>query len=186
MDPVIALEYGHGDGRYEPVSTGGGAWLPSRFRLHFDDPKRPMRSTLDFAVDGDGGVRIHAVAQEPRAGAGLAPDDFRLPIGRLADVALAAVTMRGPARAPGARLTEHEMLTDAVPSGGLVGEVLRCRRRRVLTPDLLAEVAQVYAQARCEGVRVRAAVAEHWVIPENTARNWISAARRAGLIDAVA
>jgi hypothetical protein len=177
--PLIALEHGHGDGQYEPVSLGAGVWLPDRFRVLLDDPARPLTAIVDMAVDAQGAVHVVAVAQHPRPGVSLMPDDFRLPVGRLVETALAALALRGPVRPQGARLTEHELLADAV---GVVGEVLRGRRRRVLTPALLAEVAAVYRDARRDGTPVRVAVAQRWIIPENTARNWIAAARREGLI----
>lgn len=180
MDALIAVEHGHGDGSYEPVSLGAGAWVPDRFRVRLDDPARPLRAVVDFTVV-DGAVRVASVRQEPRDGVTLVPDDFRLPVGRLVETALAALTLRGPVRPAGGRLTDHEVLADA--TGIMVGDVLRERRRRVLTPELLAEVAEVYAAARATRVRVRVAVAQRWLIPENTARNWIAAARRAGLLD---
>lgn len=180
VDPVIALEYGHGDGRYAPISLGAGAWLPDRFRVLLNDPARIVVSVVDLTVDEHGRARVQAVTQTPRGDGTLTPDDFRVPIARIIDAALATLTLRGPVRPPGARLGDAEVLGD--PHGALVIDVLRGRRRRVLTAELLAEVADVYQQARRDGTPVRVAVAERWILPLNTARNWIDAARRAGLI----
>lgn len=182
MDAVIALEYGHGDGRYEPVSIGGGAWLPDRFRVRLNDPARPLVVDVDFAVQSDGTLRVVAAMQVPRDGVVVHADDFRVPIDRLAEAAITVLTLEGPDRPPGRTLTAHEMLVDVPPVGGIVGDVLCRRRRRVLTAELLGEVARVFEDARARGTGGRRAVAEHWIVPENTARNWIRAARQRGLI----
>lgn len=181
MEPLIAIEYGNGDGTYDHVSMGGGAWLPDRFRVRLDNPSRPLVSTIDFIVR-DATVEVLRVTQVPRPGHPVGSDDFRIPIGRVIDTAITALMLRGPERPAGTYLKALEVLGATPPTGPTVGHVLRLRRRRVLTPELLAEVAQVYATARAQGVRVRAAIADRWRIPENTARNWIAAARRAGLL----
>ncbi len=176
------MENGHGDGVYAPISMGHSVWMPDRFRLTFDDEERPLVTILDYVAD-DLGVRVTEVRQVPRVGAVLSPDEFRVPIGRLTETAITALALRGPERVSGGRLEDYERL-DALPPGGpTIGRMLTRRRRRVLTPDLLTEVANVYADAKERQVPVRRAVAERWLVPENTARNWIGAARRAGLLE---
>jgi hypothetical protein len=59
------------------------------------------------------------------------------------------------------------------------------QRGRSHTPEVLAEVAQVYRRAYYEGQSVQQAVAEHFTISPDAATKRIMKARAAGLLDGI-
>jgi hypothetical protein len=115
--------------------------------------------------------------------------DLRLPLTTVLNDALAEVSARGEDAPPGTSSRpgqQFKNVDDPFGSGQHVRPAAvpvaqsRRRRPRVLTPELLDEVARVVLAARAEGTSTRRAVAERFEIPMNTARNWIQAARAPG------
>lgn len=63
-------------------------------------------------------------------------------------------------------------------------EASQPRRRRNITPELLAEVATVYREAMVAGNPPTQAVAEHFTTSHRTATRWVAEARSAGALGA--
>lgn len=61
---------------------------------------------------------------------------------------------------------------------GAVWEAATPRRRRIVTPDLLAQVAEVYRAALRDGRPPTAAVAEQFTVSHSTAARWVREARQ--------
>jgi hypothetical protein len=148
----------------------------------------------DLTVTGE------LVALDARRGADLSRligTPLQLPLAHVKDRALSFATRRGMVAEPGT-MTLAPHFTDRDPfvvervdergsfehlaDARIASERPKRRSPRVLTDALLAEVAQVVHDARAEGIATRRAVADHFRIPMNTARNWIQEARRRGLL----
>ena len=142
------------------VETNTGLRVPGEFwaAVH-DDAKPDLVWHVTVAIRDDGVPEFRGIRTSIRPGASFT--DERLP--RKAWVLEKAV--EGAA--------EPEMTEVAVtrPPRGT---------RRVFTPALLNEIADVVRDAETRGVPVRRTVADRFRIPEMTARNWINKAREPG------
>lgn len=61
---------------------------------------------------------------------------------------------------------------------GAVWDSVSPRRRRIVTPDHLIQVAEIYRDAMKEGRAPTAAVADHFTVSHSTAARWVREARQ--------
>jgi hypothetical protein len=64
----------------------------------------------------------------------------------------------------------------------VVEPIARPQRRRLVTPELLAEVADVYRTALAAGQAPTQAVERHFTTTHSTAARWVREARKAGVL----
>jgi hypothetical protein len=177
-------------------SLGGGRWAPRTLAVTYHYRDRPaVRMEIVIASDGVPVVRRVIVTAEPvelpdepvhwsdrPSTAWRAPirDDLRLPLSTVAP-GLEGMARAGEVAPPGTDARPGQRFTDAFANHE---PTARAPRRRKLTPELLAGVAEVVRDARATGKPIRRAVAEHYgPMSELTARNWIAAARVEGYLD---
>jgi len=131
--------------------------VPRQFLAAYVDPTRPYVVHVVVEVRDDGVPEVRRTMTDARPGTDLATVEQRLPLASIRDAAVRAAAEQ-----------EATETTVARPSRGT---------RRVFTPALLDEIAEVVRDAEARGLPVRRAVAEHFRLPEMTARNWINKAR---------
>lgn len=165
-----------------------GLVIRSSFELRIDREDLPYTVVLNVGV-ADGVPTCEAVRCYRRAG-GLAVTTAgmrQVPVDRLMTEAILRLPLVAPARDAGKQWSYR-------PDPEAVQQALARSRRRVgMTPELLHEVAEVYRAAMAshtERHRPTEAVREHFsrqlgteVEPRRASR-WVTAARRAGLLDA--
>ena len=119
---------------------------------------------------------IHISISSPDGKAPITPAQLRSfagQLGQLVDAATAsALVTVSPAGSEAVTITLH-------PDPSHIGEVTSLRRRRHVTPELLADVAAVWSASD----RSADAVAAHFVVSQRTAYRWIDLAREAGLLE---
>jgi hypothetical protein len=171
-------------------SLGGGWWSPA-FRCTFDDPNRPVVAELEITIGDDGHPRVVEVTTRLRDGSDeIEPAALRLPLGEIVRAAIWIARYSSDVRPPGAR-PERGMFFAIGETLGPRPSVPRRRddegyvpqRRSYMqrTDERMVEVADVYHGAP-QGKR-RQAVAEHFDVRPNTARNLIREARRRGFLE---
>jgi hypothetical protein len=185
-------------------SIGGGGWVPLSFvAIHQRPGHPPARIEAFIAADGVPVVRRVTVTvttepvrpievgdellhwsdrpstywQEPT------PDELRLPLKRVVARALEALARTGEVAPPGTDARQGQRFSNAFANANAEATGPAPRRRR-LTPEKLAGVADVVRRARAAKKPIRRAVAEEFgPMSQLTARNWIAASRKAGYLD---
>jgi len=176
--------------RIDYVRTGAGVAVPRRFEAHFSSPVEPLKTlriTIGVSLDGVPECVEIEIDAEPGAPP-VTPTDLRVPLRRLMDQAVnwiarpAEFDTVGNVVRLGARSSLRESAVDAAPAPR--------RAPRSLTPELLAQVAETYQEAKAIPRSRRfgrpqptQAVADKFTVPYNTATKWVGHARDAGLLE---
>jgi hypothetical protein len=174
----------------DAVARGDGVWLPPRVVAKLDDPERPYRARLTWALDTASlEYRCVGVESNARSNSEIKGSDLHLPLARLWDEVWPLIEpfCHGVGDPAPRGTVRRDLPRDR--QGGIAsyktGQPMRRRRR--LSRAFLEEIADIYKRAEKEGRPPRAAIVEHFADDEYpptrlTARNWIQAARAEGLL----
>ena len=175
-----AIEAGFGRtpmrARIEPYLPGWA--LPDQFGAQWH--QLPIEATVTMTVNVvDRVPRCTALTVTAKPGKAVDGGLLRrLPVATLLEYAVAAAAQRETK--PGFYSMSHFKSPEEFRAFREAHPVRKPRERWQLTPEHLAEVAQVYRSARGAPVW---AVAEHWKKPRPTASRWIAKARADGYFD---
>jgi hypothetical protein len=169
--------------RIDYVRTGKGIAVPRRFEAHFSSPGEPLKTlrlTIGVSLDGVLECAEVLIGTEPGAPA-VARTDLQVPLKRLMVQAVAWI----------ARPAEVDVAGNVVRLGAraaTVGAAPAPRQPpREITADLLAEVADIYREAKRSKRFARPhptqAVADNYLIPYDRAAKWVGRARDAGILE---
>ncbi len=124
-------------------------------------------------------IAAHIIQGSPHAREVASKDLRQLDLERAVSAALTTASHQPEKSAPG---TLQDLAQAASSDRSLKSSVtgLRKRARARVTPDRLAEVAQIYRGARATGAPTKA-VAEHFGFPSSTASLYVRRAREAGM-----
>jgi hypothetical protein len=142
------------------VKTDRGLEVPRRFFGRYVHPSRPFVVHATVDIRDDGVPEFSQLTYTIRSGTDIAAVDTRFPYKWVLDALVNEAHERGGT----------EQLTRPVRG-----------TRRVFTPALLDEIADVVRDATMRGLPIRRAVADYFRLgSEYTARNWIAEARKPG------
>jgi hypothetical protein len=147
------------------VETNTGLQVPSQFYGAYVNRAAPLVVHVSVTIEDDGTPDIRQIVmlksdEAVRDHRRITSADTRLPIPTILDAVLHAAAEQGATKP----LTRPSRDT-----------------RRVLTPELLDEVANIVRDATARGLPIRRAVADHFRLGSQlTARNWINKAREPG------
>lgn len=170
-------------GRDGLVEIEPGVFVPSLFRVNFDDVRIPAQAWLTVAIGPDGrhqcrGVDIEARSVDP----GLTTELLRLPLPAMMELAVRTVARRLVADEAG-ELQLQRLNPDE--SYKVPARPIQRQRRRRITAEHLQEVARVYSEARTAPTRH---VLEYFQkrrprVEYSTVAGWVMKARDAGYLD---
>lgn len=176
--------------RIDYVRTGDGVAVPRHFEAVFvtaAEPLKTLRMTIGVSLDGVPECSEVAISCEPGAPA-VTRTDLQVPLRRLMDEALRWIARPAEFDAVGnvVRLGARSSLKAAT-----VGAAPAPRRaQRSLTPELLAQVADTYREARAVPRSKRFgrpqptyAIKDKYGVSYDTAAKWVAKARDAGLLE---
>lgn len=171
-----------------------GVAQPPWYDVELGQDDWPAKITLHVIVDTDSGPAIAGLLFDPASG--LTP--------KLAEKLLSTIRDQNAllTAATGLAIGTRHIVRDQADQGvdltwpstsietatrwteqfpGL-GEASRPQRRRVMSRDLLSEVARVYRDAYAHGRPPTQAVGGHFGVSHRTAARWVSEARKAGVL----
>jgi hypothetical protein len=165
-------------------SLGDGYHVPRRVTMEWLPEAREPRKEIEFVVTDEGAVRCSRVTLEATpAGREVRRSDLDLPLEELAEEAVTrAVSWVSE---PENGVVSIRMVLDSsdfVAARRRVKAARRPARRRVITDDLLREVADVYRQALVRGEPPTEAVRDHFGKSHRSASGYIERARHAGFL----
>lgn len=191
----LTAEVHAGSMSLETVHLGGNE-VPRQFAVLLSHPKWPAPAELLVTVSADGPVPTGL--QLGRESARLVPyttlhEQFiRTVDSKLMSAFLRWATAQAVALKMAGQFVELSYTDGAKPvppeegreriekAMGDVWKAAAPRRRRIITAELLAEVAEVYRSAMKDGRPPTAAVQEHFTVSHSTAARWVREARQQG------